>query len=313
MLLATIAFVFVAPMGLAAVPLAILALVVRPRTRAVAVLGIAGAAIGVLWLIALGDLPDQVARAAALIGGVVFAAACVFSRRSFTFRAVFTAVITALAVAILLAAQGTTWTWLHFVTMREIGFELQAGARLVTGGNLSKLQEFAPTMYQITVWLALIFPVILALQFIGGLLLATSLIEHVAPGSTGRPPGRFRDFTFSEHLGWVAVVPAVWLIWTYGHHADTALALLERARPIDAAAFAALGMMAVFYGLRGLAVIAFAVRAEHNLLLSVFTWLTILFALFLLPLTAGGAILLGLLDSVLDIRRRWLTPPPVGA
>jgi uncharacterized protein YybS (DUF2232 family) len=108
------------------------------------------------------------------------------------------------------------------------------------------------------------------------------------------PLARFRDFRFSEHLGWAAAIPLLIIL----------LPDLIRAK---VAASNLLLLVGTLYALRGLAVAAFLAGIAGTGPLA--TVLAVVMAIFMLPLVLGGGILLGLLDAGIDLRRRWRKPP----
>ena len=109
-----------------------------------------------------------------------------------------------------------------------------------------------------------------------------------------RTVGRFRDFRFSEHLGWAAVLAL-------------AIVLLTRFVTMKLLAANVLIVTGFLYALRGAAVIWFALAlAGGPGFLS--TAVIVLSILFMLPVVLIGAILLGIADAGLDLRQRWSTP-----
>ncbi len=320
LLLATIAFAFVglpgvgSPVGLAALPLMMLVLVAARRPRSLLAAGIASGMVGALWLASGSGLPAQTASATALIGGVAFAAVSASTRSSFAHRALLATAATAVLVSALFAAQGITWHELRWFVARDVELPLRMVVNTAFSGDRALLQASEPRVRLMIAVMATGFPTTLALALVAGCGLAALIAERIVPGATGPAPGRFREFRFSEHLGWLAVVPAFVLIVKYAHGAESALTIVEQAGGVYAAAANALFVVGALYALRGLAVITYALAMQRSVAMSIGTW-TGLVILAMLSLLAAflGAILLGLLDSVLDIRRRWLTPPPIGA
>lgn len=327
LLLATIAFALVAPpgldspIGLAAIPLAMLVLVANPRPRALVLAGLASAVVGMLWLASGSGLPAQTASATALIGGVTFAATSATSRSSFAHRALLTAAVTAVLVMALFAAQGISWHELHWYVARDIELPLREEVNAMNAmfesvfkDSQDALRAAEPRIRLTIAVMAAAFPAALALVLVAGCGLAALIADRAAPGAAGPAPGRFRDFRFSEHLGWLAVVPAALLIVKYAHGTHSALSILENADGWFALAVNGLLIVAALYALRGLAVMTFALARRGSVAVSIAWWGSLVILTFVSLLAAFlGAILLGLLDSVLDIRRRWLSPPPVGA
>jgi len=104
------------------------------------------------------------------------------------------------------------------------------------------------------------------------------------------PPGPLAEFRFSEHLGWPLVLAVASLL----------VPALSVART---AALNVLVVIGALYGLRGLAVIVYGIRALKGGPLLYAAAAVAVF--FVLP----GVVLLGVLDAGLNLRRRWLPPP----
>ncbi len=104
--------------------------------------------------------------------------------------------------------------------------------------------------------------------------------------------GRFRDFRFTEHFGWVPVLAL-------------AVVLAPGAPRLMAANVLVVG--GVLYALRGAAVAWFGIRlaGKPGFLTTVLIAFSIV---FMLPVVLIGAILLGVADTGLDLRRRWVAP-----
>ena len=132
------------------------------------------------------------------------------------------------------------------------------------------------------------------LKLLAGLALATALYHRFARHPRGAPLGRFRDFRFSEHLGWAAAIPLVIIL----------LPDLIRAK---VAASNLLLLVGALYALRGLAVAAFVAGLAGTG--PVATALAVMAGFFMLPVALGVGILLGVLDAGMDLRRRWSKPP----
>jgi hypothetical protein len=289
-----------APLAVIALPLAILLVLARPRAaRARLVAGFTGG-LALWWLLGSGDLPDQTVRAGALIASVGFA---LLSRRttwSVTHRAL---------AAVTLAALGTMtcfllfrWSWgrLHWWTEFRTGpalrLMLQSAATDRGAGGVgfgTGARGFEQMLDRLTTISADLFPALMALQLLVGLAVAAVLAHRLADGAAGVPPGRLAEFRFSEHLGW-SLVLAIAALLIPGAGAAARLVALN-----------VLVVIGTLYGLRGLAVMVFGIRALRG---GLFLYLAAAAAVFfLLP----GVVLLGVLDAGLNLRRRW--PPPSGA
>lgn len=291
--LGVIAFAIFAPIGLAAVPLVALGITVRPRTRAAVGLLAVSAVIAVWWLAIPGELPEQTMRATAVLGAVVFATTTRLTRWSVTHRVLVALTVAGVAVIAFFAAFGLSWNELSWLVAHRVGFELRSAIAMMMGKDTAFIGKIEPVVTRTINWVSHLFPALLALQFTAACVLAVTLLRRAVPGAVGRPPGRLRDFRFSEHLGWFAAVPLV-------------AVLLVRAGAIPLVAGNLLLVMGSLYALRGIAVVAFVLTTIGA---GALVYLAAAVAvIFMLPVVAGGAIVLGVLDTGLDFRRRWLTP-----
>jgi uncharacterized protein YybS (DUF2232 family) len=137
-----------------------------------------------------------------------------------------------------------------------------------------------------------LFPAAMALQLFVSLVLAAVLVRRLTGRAVGVPPGRFADFRFSEHLGWLLAVALI-------------LVVVPGLTPGRVLGLNLLVLMGTLYALRGLAVVVFGIRAIRG---GVVLYAAAALALFfLLP----GVILLGVVDAGLDLRRRRM--PSMGA
>ncbi len=297
-----IAFAVVAPLALAALPLAVLLLASSPRTRGETVTAGIAAGFSAWWLLQPGDPPDQMVRAAAVFATAIFAVATFRTRLSVIHRGMAAVSGAAAGVVVLLAALGTSWGELHWWVARRAGYT----ARMLVGQMWSAapgdIAEPAPeTLQQLEAWLGTVVqflsdfhPGVTALQLLAGLALATAVYQRVARDPAGVPLRRLREFRFSEHLGWALVVPLI-------------VVLVPKLAALKLTAANVLLVSATLYALRGAAVAVFGL----HLLGAGGAFLTAFLAVILLlvlPAALGGAIVLGVLDAGLDLRRRWITP-----
>jgi hypothetical protein len=298
---AALLFATVAPVASAAVPLAGLLAVSRPRRTAELVVGAVSAGFGMWWLLQPGQLPEQLLRAAVLFTTIIFVIVSVRSPLALTNRALI-AVVGALAgVAVLLTVLGSSWGELRWWVEHQAGLEARvmiAWLGLLGGAS----PEGAPGIAdQVADWFAAsvpmtanYFPAVTALQLLVGLALAAAVYYRVARNPVGKPPATFRLFRFTEHLGWAAVVPL-------------ALVLIPKLAAVKLTAMNLLVVTAALYALRGAAVATFGLAAVGAGGFLLWTLLTVVFIL-ILPVVVGGAIVLGVLDAGVDFRRRWMTP-----
>jgi hypothetical protein len=294
---AFLAFAAFAPVGLALVPLGALLLVSRPRTRAEILTAALVGGLALLWLLEPGEPPDQLARAVAVIGAATFALATFYSRSSVTHRALLAITSAATAMVLLFPLLGWTWPGVRWWVEHRIGFGMRvvlgqlggAGAP-ASGPTLSEMERWLESGVRI---LADQYAAVLALQLLAGLGVAAAVYYRAAPSPRGTAPGRFRDFRFSEHLGWIGAVALV-------------VVLIPRLAAAKGAALNLLMVTGVLYGLRGAAVTVFGLGLMGGAGCSTAVLLAVV-GVFLLPAALAGAVVLGVVDAGLDLRRRWAT------
>ncbi len=295
---AVIAFAIFLPIGLLTVPLAGLVLVTRfQRLRAVVTASLL-TGISLWWLAQIGDPPDQVIRAAAVLGSAAFVVTFLSTSWSLTHRSLAAIGVAAGGTGAWLAAARTSWPEIHWwVESRG-----QLAAQLV----LTRLSGDQPgagddaMVVQLKAWfesviplMADFFPATVAVQMLAGLALATALYRRFAP-AVGVMSGKFRDFRFSEHLGWIAVIAL-------------AIVLLTRAATLKLMAANVLVVASLLYALRGAAVAWFGLTLAGGPGLLT-TGLIAFSVVFMLPVVLIGTIFIGVVDAGLDLRRRWPTP-----
>lgn len=300
--LASFAFAAFAPAGLCLVPLAALLLASRPRARVDVAAAAVATGLALAWLVPTGPPPDQLARAVAVIGGATFTLATLYSRSTVTHRALLAVITTAVALALLFPVLGWSWGDIRWWVEHGTGFAVRvalgtlaqsqrAGAGL-GGTTLEELERWSESG---VAFLAEQFAAVLAIQLLAGMGLAAAIYYRISHQPAGSPPGRFRDFRFSEHLGWVGAVALV-------------VVLVPRLAAAKVAAINLLLVAGLLYALRGVAVTAFGLALVGGAGFGAAALFGLL-ALFILPAAMAGAIVLGVLDAGLDLRRRWATPP----
>ncbi len=296
--LATLAFAAFAPVGLCLVPLGALLWASRPRHRSEGIAAAAVAGMALVWLAQPGEPPDQLARAVALIGGATFVLATFYSRSTVTHRALLAVTTAAVAMVVLFPLLGWSWNQVRWWVEHRTGFAVRlalgqvAASQPSTGAPLPELEHWFETGVR---FLADQYAAVLAIQLLAGLGLTATIYYRVCRSPWGLPPGRFRDFRFSEHLGWVGAVALL-------------VVLVPRLAVAKVAAINLLLVAGLLYAVRGAAVTAFGIA-----LLGGAGWGTAalfgLLAMFILPAVVAGAIVLGVIDAGMDLRRRWATPP----
>lgn len=300
LVLASLVFAVFAPVGLVVVPLVGLLMLSRPVTRAERLALMVAVGVGLWWLARTGTVADQVVRAAALLAGATFALLTKYGRGSVTHRGLLAVAAAAAGVSLSLLAAGWPWDAVRWWVERGTSFTMRMLLAVVwppstgaaSGGALAgvpaELGRWVESGIRIV---ADHYAALVALQILGGLALATALYHRVSHAPVGAPLGRFRDFRFSEHLGWVAVASLV-------------VVLIPRLAAAKLAALNVLAVTGVLYALRGAAVTVFGMALVGGPGIGG-TALLVLATVFILPAVVGGAIVLGVVDAGFDLRRRW--------
>ncbi len=299
---AGIAFVILAPIGLLTLPLAGMVLATRARSRH----GIAAALLGgvsLWWLAQVGNPPDQVVRAAAVVGSTVFVATLVSMTWSHTHRSLVAIGLAAGSMSVLFAVLGISWSEVRWWVESRIQFAAQMTLTRMSGnrfGDGAELTNGGPLVGPLDGWfdrvipiMADYFPATVAVQMFAGFALATVLFRRLAP-EIGVTLGKFREFRFSEHLGWIVVV-------------SLGVVLLLRVGTLKLLAANVLVVAGLLYALRGSAVVIFGLTLTGGPGF-ITTGILAFLVVFMLPVVLTGAILLGVVDAGLDLRRRWSTP-----
>jgi hypothetical protein len=139
-----------------------------------------------------------------------------------------------------------------------------------------------------------LFPALVALQSLAALGLASWVVTRMRRGDGGpftlRP---LRDFRFNDQLVWIVI-------------AGLLLVLLPLSALAARAGWNALLFMAGLYALRGVGIFVFLVGGAPTFFSVVLGTLTLL---FLYPLVVTTAVVVGLMDTWLDLRARAKLPP----
>ena len=246
----------------------------------------------VLWLFQPAGVATQIIRGGGIMVTGAFVAAVLW-RPERLGRNVAIAVATGLA--------GTLWwTWILGVTWERIEFALtratwatyQTMARSMAAFDGPGAAEDAATGIALMVRL---FPGLAVLAAGTGLLVAWAVYQRVALRPVGGPAAPFINFRGSDHLLWGLVVPLAILI---SPARDT----------LDLVAVNALLVFGVIYVIRGAAILTWFMRSKSRLG-SLGLGLLAIAALFVLPIAGSGLLLLGIVDTWIDIRRRPMPPP----
>lgn len=289
--------------GLVALSVAALT-AITVRDRRTLLLGIPAAFIALLWLALPGTPPDQVVRSAALIAVVAFVITTLFTDWSVTHRGLASVVTATMGTTGLFVVFGWSWDRLHWwmahqtaIALRLVLSGLWNVARLqgdgqVSGASATMLGRFESGYADAVRTIANLFPASTALQMLIGMGVGAAIYYRLTGQPVGRMPGRFSAFRFSEHVGWAAVIPL-------------AILLLPKLDAVKLLAWNLLTVTGALYALRGAAVVTFAGQRWGSPVLYV---LGAVMLFFMLPFVPAVALLLGVLDSGLDLRRRWSAP-----
>lgn len=245
----------------------------------------------ILWLFQPGEVVTQVVRG----GGVLVAGA-------FVARVLWrpNALGRNIAIAVSIGIAGTVWwAWLVGLTWGEIEFELVRAtwdAYQVIARGLGALNSDAAAKDagDGVVMAVRLFPGMTVLGAIAGLLVAWSVYQRVASRPLGRPAAPFTTFRGSDHLLWGLVVPLGILISPLSDQ-------------LELVAVNALLVFATVYVIRGAAILTWFMRSRSPLG-SVGLWLLAIAGLFILPIAGSGLLLLGIVDTWIDIRRHPIPP-----
>ena len=295
---AGIVFAIFLPIGLLTVPLAGLVLVTRfPHLRAVVTTSLL-TGISLWWLAQTGDPPDQVIRVAAVMGSAAFVVTFLSTSWSLIHRSLAAIGVAAVGTAALLTATRTSWPEIRWWVESRAQFAAQLVLARLSGdqpgaGDDALVVQLEAWFESVIPLIADFFPATVAVQMLAGLALATALYRRFAPAA-GVTWGKFRDFRFSEHLGWIAVVAL-------------AILLLTKAATLKLMAANVLVVAGILYALRGAAVAWFGLTLTGGPGLLT-TGLIAFSVVFMLPVILIGTIFVGVVDAGLDLRRRWPTP-----
>jgi hypothetical protein len=293
-----VGFLLLAPPLYLLGPFALLMLLARPRTTrelfwlAVAAAGVSATLAGTV------PLGAQVIRVGGIALAVSFALLSIRGSSPVVPRALAAVVLSTIAVGVWATIQG-----LSFADIQTAFTELLRGSyrSLVDlGGNDPKarhdLEEFIRPLLAAAPDIGRVMPGLLAIEALGGAVLAWSWHHRLSATPLGAPPGRFRDFRFNDHLVWGA-------IFTLG------LMLVPLPEPAPVIAVNLLVVWIGLYVLRGLAVLS-ALLAPAPVLLKA---LAVVLGFLLILVVLGACLALGLADTWLNIRGRLSPPVPGGA
>jgi hypothetical protein len=295
---AGIAFAIFLPTGLLTVPLAGLVLASPTTRRAFTAALLTG--VSLWWVVQVGEPPDQIVRAVAVIGTVVFVGTLLVTDWSLTHRALVAVAAAAGGVTLALGILGISWPEIRWWVASRIELAAQLALTRLSGGVGGEPLADDAMARQMEDWFETViplmadyFPATVVIQTLVGLVLATALFRRFTPAAR-ETIGKFRDFRFSEHLGWIAVIAL-------------GIVLVAKAATAKLLAANVLVVGGLLYALRGAAVTWYGITLAGGP--GFLTTGLIAFSLvFMLPVVLIGTILVGVVDAGLDLRRRWATP-----
>jgi hypothetical protein len=232
------------------------------------------------------------------MGSAAFVVTFLSTSWSLTHRSLAAIGVAAGGTGALLAAARTSWPEIHWWVESRVQFAAQLVLTRLSGdqpgaGDDALVVQLEAWFESVIPLMADFFPATVAVQMLAGFALATAVYRRFAPAA-GVTWGKFRDFRFSEHLGWIAVVAL-------------AIVLLTRAATLKLMAANVLVVAGLLYALRGAAVAWFGLTLTGGPGLLT-TGLVAFSVVFLLPVITIGTIFIGVVDAGLDLRRRWPTP-----
>jgi Predicted membrane protein (DUF2232) len=296
LLLVGIGFLSLAPLGFLLLPLTALGMVATRSVPAIVTTVGAGLA-SVAWLVQVGDPTAQLTRAAGLASTVVFVGLTVNTRWSLMHRAL-AAVTMGVGVVVALASRiGASWGemfwWLSQRADLAQAYLYQWESVGLTGTGESARQMEA-LIARLPDLMTSLYPAATILEIISGFAVAAMVARRLTLDLPGAPPQPFPEFRFSEHLGWAAV-------------AAMGIMLAVRAPSWRLVALNVLVVAGVLYAWRGAAVGWFTLRRRGRP--GCLTNALIVFSfVFLWQVIIPAIIMLGIVDTGLDIRKRLATP-----
>ena len=271
------------PALLIALPLALL-LVALPVARSpfrlvgviILVLLFAEPATGALWYAERGW--------AIMLGAAFLGVVALRPGEAFLHRGLAAVAVTMLFGGAVLLVSGA-WTRVEWALTRRFRQASAFWTSRLEAANEPSLADMGATMERVADLEVMLYPALLALGSLAALAAAWWCYRRLVDRS-GKALSRLREFSFEDHLVWILIAGALLLIVPLGEVAARIGANL--------AAF-----MAALYVLRGAAIVLALTG-----LTGVGAFLLGMVSVLLLPLVAGAAMVIGLSDTWLDLRRR---------
>ncbi|HKK28719.1 MAG TPA: DUF2232 domain-containing protein [Gemmatimonadota bacterium] len=284
----------VSPLVLVLVPLAVYLLAFRrqsPWAVALAIFVLAAAFQGLVT--GMQGPMWYVERAWALLLGGAFALATVGRRERGLVTRGMTALAGALAVVGIAAIfRSGLLSELDWRMGQQLGRAASAASTWLSGDRGPMARELGSAIYRVFDWEVRLYPGFLALASLAAL----GVGSYVGARLSGRDEalGPVRDFRFSDHLVWLVVGGLVLFLAPLG---DVAARVGENL----------LVLMSGLYLLRGAGVLLWVVGGAITSGWMALLWAAV--AVLLYPVAFVAALVLGLGDTWLDLRRRLAAPP----
>ncbi|MGD2067810.1 MAG: DUF2232 domain-containing protein [Gemmatimonadota bacterium] len=283
--LAVLGMTVVSPSVLVGIPLIVLVLVLRARrfgallaAALAALLAFGGVGRDGVWFVERGW--------AILLGGWFVALTLRWPGARLTSR-VLGAVGGSVAVfAALLTTRLAPWPVLDWLMAQRIRTEIMAGLSVLRGADQALPESLVSGVYRMADAQVQVFPAVLALASMAGLAVAWWLYVTLSRGRDGGL-GPVRDFGFTDQLVWLLI-------------AGLALVLFGGEGALGRAGWNAVVFMGALYAVRGVAVTLFLTGGISLLWGALF----LVALLFLWPVIAVSAAVIGLGDTWLKVRER---------
>ena len=128
-----------------------------------------------------------------------------------------------------------------------------------------------------------------------GFVITGVLFRKLTQQDNATPPVGLKGFTFNEHLGWLAVIPLMVIIFT-----RFATAKLVSAN--------VLAVLLTLYAWRGVAVASFGITLMGGGAITAILVSVAIF--FMLPVMFSASVILGVIDAGTNLRARWASNLP---
>lgn len=268
---------------LIAVPLALLLVALPPARSPYRILGVILLALlfatppaGALWYAERGW--------ALMLGAVFLAVVTLRPGAAFMARGMVAVAASALLGAAILLGSGA-WNRVEWALEHRFREAAALWTAMLDNAGDPSLANAGETLRRVADLEVMLYPAMLALASLAALAVAWWAYRRLIDQS-GEALSPMREFSFADHLVWVLIAGAILLVLPLGDVAARMGANLAT-------------FMAALYVLRGAAIVIALTGAS-----GVGVFLLGVMAVLLLPLVASAALVIGLSDTWLDLRRR---------